>query len=93
VEKAMNDTHLTIDIAKKIADDPFFMLFDFPRGDMAKRLAQVMGDNVNLRQAFNPRIWSREMSDAWHKALPDTQAAFEALLKASEYREKENNHE
>ena len=30
-------------------------------------------------QALDPRRWTQEMHDAWHKALPDTQAAFAAL--------------
>jgi hypothetical protein len=32
-----------------------------------------------LEKALNPRQWSREQSDAWHRAIPDVQAAFDAL--------------
>lgn len=28
---------------------------------------------------LTPRLWTRKMSDAWNRALPDMQAAFEAL--------------
>lgn len=28
---------------------------------------------------MNPRRWTREMNDAWHKNLPDVQRAFDAL--------------
>lgn len=36
---------------------------------------------TRLRAALNPRQWTQAMHDAWHKTLPDTQAAFEALTK------------
>lgn len=36
---------------------------------------------TRLRAALSPRQWTQAMHDAWHKALPDTQAAFEALTK------------
>lgn len=43
-----------------------------------------------LLVALNPRAWTADMSDAWHKALPDINAAFaalrEAALKASRVR-------
>jgi hypothetical protein len=32
---------------------------------------------------MNPRLWTREMSDAWHSNIPDLQKAFEALAAAS----------
>jgi hypothetical protein len=28
---------------------------------------------------MNPRRWTRQMNDAWHKNIPDLQAAFDAL--------------
>jgi hypothetical protein len=28
---------------------------------------------------LNPRAWTKEQHDAWHRALPDVQAAFAAL--------------
>ncbi len=30
-------------------------------------------------QVLHPRLWTREMNEAWHKAIPDVYAAFEAL--------------
>jgi hypothetical protein len=33
--------------------------------------------------ALNPLLWTREMSDAWHRNLPDTVAAFRALREAA----------
>jgi hypothetical protein len=37
-----------------------------------------------LESAFNTRLWTRKMNDAWHWAIPDTNAAFKALLAALE---------
>lgn len=34
-----------------------------------------------LEILLNPRLWTEEMHRAWHQALPDIQAAFEALRK------------
>lgn len=28
---------------------------------------------------LNPRLWDKAQHEAWHRALPDVQAAFEAL--------------
>jgi hypothetical protein len=36
-----------------------------------------------LERAFDVRRWSGPMHDAWGKAIPDTQAAFKALLEAA----------
>jgi hypothetical protein len=33
----------------------------------------------DLEQCMNPRRWTKEMSAAWHGAIPNVQAAFEAL--------------
>jgi hypothetical protein len=33
----------------------------------------------SIRLCINPREWTKEMSDAWHKALPDTEKAFADL--------------
>ncbi len=33
---------------------------------------------------MNPRFWTKEMHDAWHSNLPDTQKAFEELRNATE---------
>ncbi len=42
-------------------------------------------DSINqaLVDAFNPRTWTLEMHEAWHKNLPDMQKAFEALREAA----------
>jgi hypothetical protein len=37
---------------------------------------------VALRRKFSPRLWSRAESDAWHRNIPNIDAAFEALLAA-----------
>ena len=33
----------------------------------------------HLRSLLNPRMWTKEMHDEWHRKLPDLQAAFDAL--------------
>lgn len=30
-------------------------------------------------EALNPRTWTREMLEAWHRNIPDIQKAFDAL--------------
>lgn len=32
-----------------------------------------------LRALLDPRRWTKETSDRWHRALPDLQAAFRAI--------------
>lgn len=32
---------------------------------------------------LHPMYWTKEMSDAWHKAIPDVEKAFNALIQAS----------
>ena len=34
------------------------------------------------QRCMNPRLWTKEMSDAWHSNIPDLQKAFDALLSA-----------
>lgn len=41
----------------------------------------VQPDMVMVRK---PRFWSKAESDAWHSALPDLHAAFDALAMAAE---------
>ena len=36
----------------------------------------------SLAARIRPRAWTREMHDAWHRALPDVPAAFDALILA-----------
>ena len=45
------------------------------------------GDNSGLyylaaevETLLNPRLWTKEMHDAWHAHIPDVQKAFESLL-------------
>lgn len=33
----------------------------------------------HLRSLLNPRMWTKEMHDEWHRKIPDVQAAFDAL--------------
>lgn len=37
---------------------------------------------IDLDVLLDPRRWTREMNDAWHQAIPDLQAAFDALRRA-----------
>lgn len=39
--------------------------------------------NSQLEKALNPFTWTQEMSLAWHKNIPDTKAAFDALRNAA----------
>lgn len=32
-----------------------------------------------LETLLNPRLWTKEMCEAWHRELPDMQAAFNTL--------------
>ena len=57
------------------------------------QLEQLEKENAELRVALNPRQWTQAMHDAWHKALPDTQAAFEALTKEALNPSPEPSHE
>ncbi len=50
---------------------------------VAKKIAMRVNSHQALINAFNPRTWTLEMHDAWHKNLPDTQKAFEALKEAA----------
>lgn len=36
-----------------------------------------------LTRALNPRLWSRDMIDAWHRAIPNVQKAFDDLRAAA----------
>ncbi len=46
-------------------------------------LASTRAERDSLRSALNPRGWTRAQSDAWHRALPDTERAFRALHEVS----------
>jgi len=48
--------------------------------DEAEDVLSIIQPELDKRDiALNPRRWTREMSDAWHKNIPDVNAAFEAL--------------
>lgn len=53
------------------------------RRELERELAAVTAERDALRAAFTPRGWTRAQSDAWHRALPDTERAFRALHEAS----------
>jgi hypothetical protein len=44
--------------------------------DYARELER---ENARLNDLLNPRMWTLEMSTAWHKNIPDVHAAFAAL--------------
>lgn len=51
--------------------------------ERAAAIVQSYNSHAALVAALSPRMWTREMSDAWHRNIPDVQAAFAALLKAA----------
>lgn len=63
--------------------DWFESLAPPPRRELERELAAVTAERDALRSAFTPRGWTRAQSDAWHRALPDTERAFRALHEAS----------
>lgn len=51
-----------------------------PAGEAdAARMVLTWNAYDALLAALTPRQWSREMSDAWHRAIPDVEAAFAAI--------------
>lgn len=53
---------------------------------MRKAIAQVerlVPYAESLELALDPRRWGRKMNEAWHRNIPDTKAAFAALLEAA----------
>ena len=48
--------------------------------DMREKLAkEIDAEFSKARTLLNPRAWNKEISDLWHKKLPDMQAAFDAI--------------
>lgn len=45
----------------------------------AEELRQMRAKNARINDLLNPRMWTLEMSTAWHKNIPDVHAAFAAL--------------
>jgi hypothetical protein len=58
--------------------------FEAYEGWQAAWNARTESGLVNAQEiALNPRRWTQEMNDAWHKSIPDTHAAFAALRHAA----------
>jgi len=54
------------------------------RAVFVSELEKLFDGNVLVPEAcMNPRLWTKEMHDAWHKNIPDVQAAFAAVLSVS----------
>lgn len=50
-----------------------------PSAERAPQGVDAKAINTALYKALTPRQWTQEMSDAWHRNIPDTHKAFEAL--------------
>jgi len=50
---------------------------------LCDEVEQLIKTNIQLEKALNPLCWTREMSQAWHGTIPDTQKAFNALHRAA----------
>lgn len=48
-------------------------------GSLRAELDALQARVNELENKLNPRLWTKEMHDAWHLNLPDTIKAFEAL--------------
>jgi hypothetical protein len=48
-------------------------------GDVLYLASDVDARIAELEKALNPRRWTIEQDQAWHRNLPDVYAAFEAL--------------
>jgi hypothetical protein len=53
--------------------------------DIRQNMIPLTAANVDL-SVLRPRNWTREMSDAWHRAIPNLEKAFDDLIAA--YKEK-----
>lgn len=53
---------------------------------LAKEICDAHNRVAKLEQCMNPRTWTVEMRDAWHKNLPDVHAAFAALREIADAR-------
>jgi len=53
------------------------LLSSTPAADLAARDARVRREE---REAIHPRNWSRPMSEAWHRNIPNVDAAFSAVI-------------
>jgi hypothetical protein len=45
--------------------------------------AAALIDVQQLRLVLNPRFWTRQQNDAWHRNIPNMQKAFDALRDAA----------
>ena len=50
--------------------------------EMNRLLQEAAAEIERLEAALNPRQWNQSLSDAWHRNIPDTTAAFRALREA-----------
>jgi hypothetical protein len=48
--------------------------------------AGVLAEPSEAEAALNPRLWTEEMANAWHRNIPDVYAAFKALREAAKVR-------
>ncbi len=74
---------------KKSADKIVGSSDGLAKDDIVKRLynntpnvhdAVEAGNEIQgLRALLDPRCWTKETSDKWHRALPDLHAAFRAI--------------
>jgi hypothetical protein len=76
-----------LDIFGDEQDDVRIVIEPDPEGslvyyDNVVRVMQATPQPVVDQRYMNPRLWTKEMSDAWHSNIPDLQKAFDALLSA-----------
>lgn len=69
--------------------EPEFGWRDFsgPAPEGMKLPSSIMLEAANeierLNLLLSPRFWTQQMSEAWHRNIPDTQKAFDELKKCS----------
>jgi hypothetical protein len=65
---------------KELADDYCRVEYWTATEDELVAFAKLVA--AKEREAFKPRLWTKEMNDAWHKAIPDVMLAFDELIRA-----------
>ncbi len=50
-------------------------------GDEDEVIFSLMDEVQRMRKLMNPKIWTKEMHDAWQTNMPNVQKAFDALCK------------
>lgn len=48
---------------------------------LVDKVRELEGRGDKFTDALNPRVWTCEQNEAWHKNIPDIQKAFDALRK------------